>query len=196
MASRACIIERFSQRTVERWSAKQFAQIVHHQMRANSGDPVEAGLVDSIARPGGNLTGTTFFFAEICAKRVELIREAMPAMTRLAVLVNPANASNGIALSAMQRTARTLQVELVPLEVRVRDDIAAATETVAARQASALVVIEDPVMISSEDFRVNEIRPISEPCGEQLPITRAAPPFASPPVVSLGRQVDEAESVP
>ncbi len=50
--------------------------------------------------------------------------------------------------------------------------------------------------VPSRDFRVNEIRPISEPCGEQLPITRAVPPFASPPVVPLGRQVDEAESVP
>jgi putative tryptophan/tyrosine transport system substrate-binding protein len=117
---------------------------------ANSGDPVEAGLVDSLPRPGGNLTGTTFFFAEICAKRVELIKEAIPAMTRLAVLVNPANSSNRIALSAMQRTARALQVELVPVEVKVRDDIAAATATVAARQASALVVIEDPVSISND----------------------------------------------
>jgi putative tryptophan/tyrosine transport system substrate-binding protein len=116
---------------------------------ANSGDPVEAGLVDSLARPGGNLTGTTFFFAEICAKRVELIKEAIPAMTRLAVLVNPANSSNRIALSAMQRTARAVQVELVPVEVKVRDDIAAATTTVGA-EASALVVIEDPVSISND----------------------------------------------
>jgi putative ABC transport system substrate-binding protein len=117
---------------------------------ANSGDPVEAGLVDSLARPGGNLTGTTFFFAEICAKRVELIKEAIPAMTRLAVLVNPANSSNRIALSAMQHTARALQVELVPLEIKVRDDIAAAMATVVARHAPALVVVEDPVSISND----------------------------------------------
>jgi putative tryptophan/tyrosine transport system substrate-binding protein len=117
---------------------------------ANSGDPVEAGLVGSLARPGGNLTGTTFFFAEICAKRVELIKEAIPALTRLAVLVNPANSSHHIALSAMQRTARALQVELVPMEVKARDDIAAATATVTTRQASALVVLEDPISISSD----------------------------------------------
>jgi putative tryptophan/tyrosine transport system substrate-binding protein len=117
---------------------------------ANSGDPVEAGLVDSLARPGGNLTGTTFFFAEICAKRVELIKEAIPAMNRLAVLVNPANPSNRIALSVMQHTARALQVELVPLEIKVRDDIAAATASVAARHASALVIVEDPVSISND----------------------------------------------
>jgi putative ABC transport system substrate-binding protein len=79
-----------------------------------------------------------------------LIKEAIPAMTRLAVLVNPANSSNRIALSAMQRTARALQVELVPIEVNTRDDIAAATATVTTRQASALVVIEDPVSISND----------------------------------------------
>ena len=57
-------------------------------------DPVESGLVTSLARPGGNLTGLTFFIAEICAKRVELIKEAIPTLTRLAVLVNPANPFN------------------------------------------------------------------------------------------------------
>jgi len=117
---------------------------------ANSGDPVEAGLVGSLARPGGNLTGTTFFFAEVCAKRVELIKEAIPTLARLAVLVNPANASNRIALSAMQRTAGSLGVELVPVEVTTRDDIAVVPAMVIARKASALVVIEDPVSISSD----------------------------------------------
>jgi len=117
---------------------------------ANSGDPVEAGLVASLARPGGNLTGTTFFFAEICAKRVELIKEAIPTLTRLAVLVNPANASHRIALSAMQRTAHSLGVELIPLEVKARDDIAAVIATVAMWQAPALVVVEDPISISSD----------------------------------------------
>ena len=58
------------------------------------GDPVAAGIVASLARPGGNLTGLTFFFAEICAKRVELIKEAIPTLSRVAVLVNPANPSH------------------------------------------------------------------------------------------------------
>jgi ABC transporter substrate binding protein len=67
-------------------------------------DLVSSGLVPSIARPGGNLTGLTFFFAEICAKRVELIKEAVPGATRLGVLVNPVNPSGEMALTAMQRT--------------------------------------------------------------------------------------------
>jgi putative tryptophan/tyrosine transport system substrate-binding protein len=104
-------------------------------------DPVDAGLVADLARPSGNLTGLTFFFAELCAKRVELIKEAIPTLTRVAVFVDPANPSHSIALAAMQRTASALEVELVPIEVKERDDIAAAIAA-ATRRAPALVVIE------------------------------------------------------
>jgi putative ABC transport system substrate-binding protein len=112
-------------------------------------DPVDVGLVTSLARPGGNLTGLTVFFSEICAKRVELIREAIPALTRVAVIVNPANPSHPIVLEAMRQTAGALRVELVPVEVKARDDIAAAIAGVAARPASALVAIEDPLAVSN-----------------------------------------------
>src|SRR5215813_6789712 len=112
-------------------------------------DPVDVGLVTSLARPGGNLTGLTFFLAEICAKRVALIREAIPTLTRVAVIVNPANPSHPIVLEAMRQTAGALGVELVPVEVKARDDIAAAIAGVATRPASALVAIEDPLVISN-----------------------------------------------
>src|SRR5262245_24419440 len=112
-------------------------------------DPVDVGLVPSIARPGGNLTGLTFFFSEICAKRVELIREAIPTLTRVAVIVNPSNPSHPIVLEAMRQTAGALGVELVPVEVKARDDIGAAIAGVAVRPASALVAIEDPLAASN-----------------------------------------------
>jgi putative tryptophan/tyrosine transport system substrate-binding protein len=114
-----------------------------------SGDPVAFGLVASLARPGGNLTGLTFFFAEICAKRVELIKEAIPSLSRVAVFVNPANPATSIPLTAMQRTASALKSELVPIEVTTPDDIAAAIVTVAKRRAQALVTIEDPLITSN-----------------------------------------------
>jgi putative ABC transport system substrate-binding protein len=114
---------------------------------AISGDPIAAGLVVSLARPGGNLTGLTFFYAEIGAKRIELIKDAIPTLSRVAVFINPANASFPIALATMQRTAYALGLELLPIEVKARDDIAPATAT-AAGQAGALVAIEDALFVS------------------------------------------------
>jgi ABC-type uncharacterized transport system substrate-binding protein len=136
-----------TQSTPGAMAAKQATSTIPIVMIA--GDPVAAGLVASLVRPGGNLTGLTFFLAEICAKRVELIKEAIPTLTRMAVFVNPANPLHPIALAAMQQTANALAVELVPIEVKARDDIAAAIAMVAARQAAALVVIEDPLFISN-----------------------------------------------
>ena len=128
-------------------AAKQVTSTIPIVMAA-VGDPIDAGLVPSLARPGGNLTGLTFFFAEICAKRVELIKEAIPTLTQLAVLLNPANPSSAIAVSHMQRMASAVGVELIPMEVKSRDDIADAIVTVTTRRAPAFVAIEDPLLIS------------------------------------------------
>jgi ABC-type uncharacterized transport system substrate-binding protein len=113
------------------------------------GDPVAGGLVDSLAQPGGNLSGMAFFFAEICAKRVELMKEAIPSLNRVAVFVNPANPAMSIPLTTMQETARALNIELVPIEVEAREDIPAVIATVATRRAQALVAIEDPLITSN-----------------------------------------------
>jgi putative ABC transport system substrate-binding protein len=115
-------------------------------------DLVSSGLVPSIARPAGNLTGLTFFFAEICAKRVELIKEAVPGATRLGVLVNPANPSGEMALTAMARAAGSLQVELLPMKVIASDDIAGAFAMLVSRGAQALTFIEDPLLISNAPY--------------------------------------------
>ena len=115
-------------------------------------DLVSSGLVPSIARPGGNLTGLTFFFAEICAKRVELIKEAVPGATRLGVLVNPVNPSGEMALTAMQRTAGSLRVELLPADVRAADGIAGAFATLVSRGAQALTFIEDALLNSNARY--------------------------------------------
>ena len=74
---------------------------------------------------------------------MELIKEALPTLTRVAVLVNPANLAHPIALAAMESTAGALGVELTPIEVKARDDIAAAIAAAATRRAAALVAIED-----------------------------------------------------
>ena len=113
------------------------------------GDPIEAGLVSSLARPGGNLTGLTFFATEISAKRVELIKEAIPDMSRLAVLDNPDLPLMAIILAGVQRAASELGLELVRIAVKGRDDIAAAIVTVARGRAEALLIIEEPLTISN-----------------------------------------------
>jgi ABC-type uncharacterized transport system substrate-binding protein len=111
-------------------------------------DPVDTGLVASLARPSSNLTGLTFFVFEIYAKRIELIREAIPTLMRAAVFINPANPAQLMSVPVMQRTASALGMELVLLEVKARDDIAPAIAT-ATRRAQALVAIEEPLTISN-----------------------------------------------
>src|SRR5262249_26839596 len=112
------------------------------------GDPVAVGIVDSLARPGGNITGLTFFFVEICAKRGELIREAIPAPNPSALLIHPANPSHLLALPTMQGMASALGAELVPVETKGLDDIPTTIATMTARGAQALVAIDDPLFLS------------------------------------------------
>jgi len=115
-------------------------------------DLVSSGLVPSIARPGGNLTGLTFFFAEICAKRVELIKEALPETIRLGVLVNPANPSGEMALTAMERAAGSLRMELLPVNVRAPDAFAGAFAILVSRGAQAVTFVEDGVLNSNARY--------------------------------------------
>src|SRR5262245_37440119 len=91
---------------------------------AISGDVVAAGLASSIARPGGNITGSTFFFPELNAKRVELLREAVPGASRLAAIANRDNPGSRQSLAAMQPVATSLSAELFPVWIRGPDDFA------------------------------------------------------------------------
>jgi putative ABC transport system substrate-binding protein len=84
---------------------------------ATAGDMVAMGIVTSLAHPGGNITGSTFFVPELYAKRLELLREVVPSMTRAGVLMVRNNPSNLNALEAMGATAKALKVGLQPIEV-------------------------------------------------------------------------------
>jgi putative ABC transport system substrate-binding protein len=114
----------------------------------NVGDAVERGIVASLARPGGNITGDTFFAPELAAKRLEVLKDAIPRVRRVAVLVNPDNP--GIArLRAMENTAKTLNVALVRFDARGSDDLDGAFAAMAKESIEALAVIEDPNLIPS-----------------------------------------------
>ena len=113
----------------------------------NISDAVGSGIVASLARPGGNITGDTFFVPELAAKRLELLKDAFPRLRRVAVLTNPDNAATGHALKAMDIAAKELNVVLLQFNVRSPADFDGAFATMAKEKADALAVIEDIVLI-------------------------------------------------
>ena len=106
-------------------------------------DPVASGLVTSLARPDANITGSTIFGLELNAKRLALLKEAVPRVARAAVLVNPANASVEPSLAAMRPTSEALRIELRVVEARVPADIDSAFAKLAQERADAVVVQQD-----------------------------------------------------
>jgi ABC-type uncharacterized transport system substrate-binding protein len=113
-------------------------------------DPVKLGLVASLARPGGNLTGINYFNAELVAKRLELLRELVPAATRVAVLVNPANAVNtATTLRDVEAAARSIGLQIQVLNASTSRDINAAFATFVRVRPDALFVGGDPLAASS-----------------------------------------------
>jgi putative ABC transport system substrate-binding protein len=113
---------------------------------AISGDAVATNLVASIARPGGNITGSTFFFPELIAKRLELLSEALPRASRLVALANPDNASAHPALKALDLRARTLKIAFQTVQVRRPDDFRDALAAIARQRADGVVVVDDAMI--------------------------------------------------
>jgi putative ABC transport system substrate-binding protein len=103
-------------------------------------DPVQAGLVASLSRPGGNLTGVTSLGVELGPKRLELLHELVHAATTIAILVNPANRSAEIQVRDMQAAARTLGLELHILQASTEREIDAAFAALTRLRAGALVI--------------------------------------------------------
>jgi putative ABC transport system substrate-binding protein len=112
-------------------------------------DPVKLGLVASLARPGGNATGINFFLSEIVAKRLGLLHELVPKAVRIAVLVNPANASTAEAtLREIPEAARALGLQIQILNASTSREIEAAFATLARDRADALFVAADGFFVS------------------------------------------------
>src|SRR6202040_3945245 len=91
---------------------------------ALSGDPVGAGLVASLARPGGNVTGLSIQQTEIAGKRLEILREVVPGLRRLAIMANIGFPDAVLEMSEVQSTAKMLGLEVATLEIRRAEDIA------------------------------------------------------------------------
>jgi putative ABC transport system substrate-binding protein len=115
---------------------------------ALAGDPVGGGLVESLARPGGNVTGLSNQQSDLAGKRIELLRDVLPDLRQLAILANVGHSESVLEMEEVQAAARTFGIEVVKLEIRRAQDIAPAFEALN-RQADALYVVVSALIASN-----------------------------------------------
>jgi putative ABC transport system substrate-binding protein len=111
-------------------------------------DPVGSGLVASLARPGGNVTGLTVMSPDLATKQVQLLKEVVPKVSRVALLTNPANPSSARFLREAEAAAQALGVRLQTLEARNRQEIDSAFAALTSERAGALLILPDGVFLS------------------------------------------------
>jgi putative tryptophan/tyrosine transport system substrate-binding protein len=116
---------------------------------AGVADALGSGIVSSLARPDGNVTGLTFFAPELNAKRLELLKETMPGLTDVGILLNLVNPMNEPILAHMSRVAQPLKLELHQFGVRAPTEFEGAFAAMAAKHVGSLVVIDDAVLLSN-----------------------------------------------
>ncbi len=134
--------------TTDALVAKNATRAIPIVMAAAS-DPVATGLVESLARPGGNITGLSQMSPQLAGKRLELLKEIVPKLSRVAVLWNPQRASSTLTWKELQLPARQLGIQLHSLEVRSPDDLDKAFEDATRARAGALVITGDPVIVTN-----------------------------------------------
>jgi len=115
----------------------------------HSGDAVATGIVASLARPGGNLTGMTYFLPELMAKRIEMLKDVIPSISQVAIPVKPDNAFFRTALRGLQAPTQSLNVTLQQIAMPGPNDFADAFATMAKNDVDAFVILEDAVFVSN-----------------------------------------------
>jgi putative tryptophan/tyrosine transport system substrate-binding protein len=110
-----------------------------------TGDPVATGLVTNLARPGGNLTGASFFFPELVAKRLQLLKEVIPVLSRVTVVWNPSNAVHGLGVKEVAAAAKALGIDVQHVKIQKPADVDDALLAISKRRES-LVVFEDAMI--------------------------------------------------
>ena len=118
-------------------------------------DPLGQGLVAAIARPGGNVTGFSLLAPEIVARQLQILKEAVPTASRVAVLSNPANSYTALLIKETEAAARSLRIRVRPLAVRGTADLDGAFSAVTKERPSALFVLFDPVLLGHR-IRITE----------------------------------------
>ena len=130
--------------------AKNATKTIPIVMTGLSADPVETGLVESLARPGGNVTGITLLSRELGGKRLELLKEAVPKLARVAVLYDPAAPSPVLEVKeVLPVAARALRLTLQPWEVRDADDFDRVFATMGKQRPDGLYVVPGPQMLAN-----------------------------------------------
>ena len=120
-----------------------------------TGDAVGTGLVSSLARPGGNITGLTMISTQQSTKRLQLIKEIYPSLTRLAVVWNEAAPSHGLQLKELELAAPVLGIALQPIAMRQTEEIEVGLQTAIQANAQAIMTLDDPV-VQSQRLRIIE----------------------------------------
>jgi putative ABC transport system substrate-binding protein len=120
-----------------------------------AGDPLGSGLVASLARPGGNVTGMSLMAPELGGKRLELLKELLPQLARVAVLWDAANPYAALVFKETQGAGRTLGIEVQSLEVRGPDDFDGAFEALRRQRPDALITVEDPLTFTHQNLIAN-----------------------------------------
>ena len=113
-----------------------------------SADPIGTGLIESLARPGSNVTGLFLPLAELAAKRLQLLKEVVPDLGSVAVLWNPNNPPARFQLDATEAAARSLGIKTHAVEIGSQNDLKPALEKIVARHPGGLVIMQDPVTLS------------------------------------------------
>ncbi len=116
---------------------------------AVSGDPLGAGLVKTLARPGGNITGLTLLSPELSGKRLEILKETMPKISHVAVLFNPSNPGATLYLNEVQVAAKSLGLQLQTLKASSPTELASALSGAVTGRAHALITLPDAMLFSS-----------------------------------------------
>jgi putative tryptophan/tyrosine transport system substrate-binding protein len=119
------------------------------------GDPVAAGLVNSLALPGGNATGFSMLAPDLSGKRLELLREMVPGISSVAVLLNTRNPQSQFELKETETAARTLGLRIEPIEISPERTLEAAFAPASKTSAQALIVLTDPIFFSQRGRMVD-----------------------------------------
>lgn len=115
----------------------------------SSGDPVKLGVAASLSKPGGNVTGTSSLSQELSGKRLELLKEIVPAMRRLAVILYPDSAAEVRALKNYEAAARALNIEVHPVEIRTPGDIGPVIADIAQMNAQAIAAVSSTLLTAN-----------------------------------------------